>query len=367
MPLEDEINRSSREISTDGYEMSIGELVSLYKDEELIINPEFQRYFRWEISQKTKFIESILLGIPIPAIFVFQTEDGNWELVDGLQRLSTIFEFIGVLKNSEGQPYPPSILEGTKLLPSLAGMRWEQNGDESPWIGRPQQLEIRRARMRVEIIKKGSDAQSKYELFQRLNTGGSSLSEQEIRTCVMLMVNKEFYYWIRRCSEFEDFKDIILQTETAERKQKTIELALRFFVYRNVPYQGGLDVHEYLDDGMVQLASDDKFDMSEEEDIFRATFRILRQSMGTDAFKRYDGTRFLGQFLLSVYEVVAIGVSKNLTSINSMLEEDQRAFINQRVRDLWGDPTFQRNSGAGVRGTTRLANLLLLGEQFFRP
>ena len=69
--------------------MSFGEIMNLYEDGELVISPDFQRLYRWESYQKSKFIESILLGIPLPPIFVFQDDDNTWELVDGLQRLST--------------------------------------------------------------------------------------------------------------------------------------------------------------------------------------------------------------------------------------------------------------------------------------
>jgi len=93
MSLEKEIKKARKEIVSDGYEMSLGEVMNLYKEDELKINPEFQRLFRWDITRKTRFIESILLSIPIPPIFVFQDEDGNWELIDGLQRLSTVLEF----------------------------------------------------------------------------------------------------------------------------------------------------------------------------------------------------------------------------------------------------------------------------------
>jgi len=66
----------------------------------------FQRLFRWEDERKTRFIESLLLGIPIPPIFVFQGENGVWELIDGLQRLSTVFQLSGDLKDADGQPVP---------------------------------------------------------------------------------------------------------------------------------------------------------------------------------------------------------------------------------------------------------------------
>ena len=249
MSLEQEIGNARHEIVTDGYEMSIGELMNLYRDYELIINPNFQRYFVWTESQKTRFIESIILGIPIPPIFVHQNEDGVWELVDGLQRLSTILEFSGELRLADGDIAPPSVLNGTKMLPSLADKTWDSfDGLDSQPIGRAQQLEIKRARMRIEILKKESDPLAKFELFQRLNTGGTQLKPQEVRNVVMLMIDKNFHDWIHSLAHFEDFLKAISLSEQYLQRQMPIELALRFFVYRNVPYQSGLDVHEYLRD-----------------------------------------------------------------------------------------------------------------------
>lgn len=92
MTLQTEIDARRREIHTEGYPMSIGEVVNLYRDDELDIHPEFQRFFRWTPFQKSRFIESLLLGIPIPSVFVNQREDGVWDVVDGLQRLSTTQE-----------------------------------------------------------------------------------------------------------------------------------------------------------------------------------------------------------------------------------------------------------------------------------
>ncbi len=112
MTLEQELSRARKNVVTDGYEMSIGEIVGLYEKEELVINPAFQRYFRWDASRKTKFIESLLLGIPIPPIFVFQTDAGIWELVDGLQRVSTLLEFMGVLKDPLTKSLRPALVLG---------------------------------------------------------------------------------------------------------------------------------------------------------------------------------------------------------------------------------------------------------------
>lgn len=368
MSLESEIEKARKEIVSDGYDMSFGEVINLYRDDELIINPEFQRLFRWGIYQKTRFIESLLLGIPIPPIFVFQNKDGVWELIDGLQRLSTVLEFAGKLKNLKGKNYPLSILEGTKFLPSLTGKAWEpKNSSASNGIGKKLQLAIKRARIRVEILKKESDPQAKYELFQRLNTGGSNLSEQEVRNCIAVMINPSFHSWLIERSSFEPFLSTISQTDPALKKQTGTELVLRFLAFRNVPYEGKLDVHEYLDDALLKMAQNVDFPYIKEKVVFEKTFTIIHEVLGDEAFKKWDGTRFSGMFLQSVFEVMTTGISKNLKAIESLSNVDQKKFIVNRAKELWKDTIFTQNSGAGVRGTTRLLNLIPMAKAFFRP
>src|SRR5882762_8996737 len=125
--LTEEIINAQRHVRTDAYQMSIGEIVSMYDNREIIIDPEFQRLFRWDVGQKSKLIESLLLGIPLPSIFVLETRNSSWELIDGLQRVSTILEFMGKLRGPDGGLLPPSILEATKYLPSLHNAVWERS------------------------------------------------------------------------------------------------------------------------------------------------------------------------------------------------------------------------------------------------
>ena len=109
MSLQDELKERSSKIFRESYQMSIGELINLYRDGEMDIHPEFQRVFRWSEYQKTKLIESIMLNIPIPSIFVSQNDDGVWDVIDGVQRLSTIFQFVGVFKQkNDRSPFLPN-------------------------------------------------------------------------------------------------------------------------------------------------------------------------------------------------------------------------------------------------------------------
>ena len=368
MSLDQEIKVARRTIVTDGYEMSMGELINLYKNEELKIDPVFQRLFRWDESRKTRFIESILLGIPIPPIFVFQDESGIWELVDGLQSVSTLLQFSGNLKNGTGEAIQSLVLSGTKLLPSLEGKRWIASSKKAnDGIGSSLQIDIKRARLRVEILKKESDSQAKFELFQRLNTGGVSLTEQEVRNSIAVMINKEFFDWLVSCSKFEEFVKTTAQTPDAIEAQAGVELVLRFLAFRNIPYSKGLDVHEYLDDALYKLAQPGSLNLASETKVFQNTFRELDLALGESAFKRWDGSTFKGKFLISVFEVMATGVSSNIKAIMKMTQAKRKSHLISRAKDLWNDPVFTSNSGAGVRGTTRLSNLLPLAKQFLKP
>lgn len=360
MSLDEEIKEARQQIVKDGYEMSVGELMSLYREQELIIHPAFQGYFRWDDGQKTKFIESLLLGIPIPPIFVFQTDEGTWELVDGLQRLSTLFEFAGILINSEGKRMPPSILQGTKKLPSLADKSWE-NG-----LTQAQQFNIKRSRIRVEILGKGTNPYTKFELFQRLNESSSMLTEPEIRTCSMVMVNEVFYQWIVKLSNAQPFVSMITQSENAQNKQLPIELTLRFFIQRNIPYQSGLNVHDYLDDGLLKIASgEEKLDFEKEESIFLDTFSLLNNTIGKDIFKRWyeDEKCFKGQFLVSAYQTIAVGVSKHLETIAQL--ENQSKWIQEKIAQLWNHERYSKYLTDSTCGAMQLTQLL--SADFFRP
>ena len=145
------------------------------------------------------------------------------------------------------------------------------------------------------------------------------------------------------------FIKTIKQTESAIEKQANLELLLRYLSFRNVEYKPGLDVHEYLDAALIDIANDKNFDRIKEKRVFEETFELLDSSLGEDAFRRWDGTRFTGKFLMSSFEVLANGVSKNLEAISKLGNVESQNFIIQRAKILWDDPTFQKNSGAGVR------------------
>ncbi|MET4075340.1 DUF262 domain-containing protein [Hymenobacter sp. UYCo722] len=369
MSLQSEIDVKSKEIHTDGYPMSIGELITLYRDGEMDIHPEFQRFFRWSQLQKSKLIESILLGIPIPSIFVSQREDGVWDVIDGLQRLSTILEFVGELKDVEGKKIEASTLTGTEYLPSLEGKLWESDNVKKTFsLG--QKLLLKRAKLDVKIIKSQSDKDAKYELFQRLNTGGSILSYQEIRNCLLVMVNPDFYKWLVKLADYDSFVKCMALSERQIEEQYNLELALRFFVYKNSTLDevsSIKDISEFITKKMLEFSKDKSFSYSKEQVVFEKTFDLLAEIAGDDAFTKYesDRERFVGAFSISAYEVIASGLSKNIKLYYGPRNTKKTDIALEKIKSIWDKPIFKERSGSGMPAARRLPLLIPLGEEVF--
>ena len=368
--LTEEIVSAQRLVKTDAYQMSIGEIVSMYDNREIIIDPEFQRLFRWDIGQKSRLIESLLLGIPLPSIFVFEKENGSWELIDGLQRVSTILEFMGKLRSPDGGLMPPSILEATKYLPSLHNAVWERSEfvfgvppAEQIELDRSHQLSIRRARLGVEILKRPSDNQTKYDLFQRLNAGGTQANAQELRNCIMLMINGEYYRAVKRAAEQQPFQTVVAVTEDQIERQRHMEFAVRFLVHTYVPYDGTLDVEEYMDEGIIQLAG--ASNGAAAEHLINETFGLLNNVAGRDALRRFENGHHIGKIGLVGLEGIAVGVAKNLQAILALPAPQD--FVSDRIRTFWIQPQAENFTSPGLRGTTRIQRTVPFGEAWFRP
>ncbi len=369
MALQNEIDAKRATIHTDGYPMSIGELANLYRDGELDIHPEFQRFFRWSDWQKSRLIESILLGLPIPSIFVSQQKGGVWDVIDGLQRLSTIFATMGILKTPDGLA-PPFALTGTDYLPSLAGKTWNDDEEEDPrYFSQEQKLLIKRAKLDVKIVLRESDESSKYELFQRLNTGGSTLSDQELRNCILIMLNPDFYRWIVQLREDEAFQNCLSLTDRAVDEQYDLELVVRFLVFRLLPedeFRKIGDMGDFLTKRVMKQAQEDNHvDRDQHEAAFKATFGYLSGILASDSFRKYTAERFVGGFLISGFEAIALGIGFNHAAYEEGTVGAEQG--RDKIMRLWSTAVFTQNSGAGIRASTRVSKIIPLARAHFAP
>lgn len=366
MSLIEQINKKRREIKTDGYPMSISEWTSMYENGELDIHPEFQRFYRWTPAQKTGLIESILLGIPLPPIFVSQRDDGVWDVVDGLQRLSTIFQFFGILKDEKGKKVDALELQATKYLPALKNKKWD-DVDSTKSLPKELQLVIKRSKLATSIILKESDESAKYDLFQRLNTGGSELSPQEVRNCVLVMINKVFFEWLKALPLSESFIATTALSDRPLEQAYDTELALRFVLLSQIQeseIKSIGDVGDFLTDTMTAVSQDKRFKRVPVKKLFDQTFDVLYETLSDDSFKRYNFKkgRHEGGFLLSLFEVVALGVAFNINEGTLCDLTD----IPERARSVWKNKAFTEWASSGVNASRRLPRLIPFGRNLFK-
>ncbi|BCZ27934.1 hypothetical protein EUBC25_20210 [Claveliimonas bilis] len=352
--LMDELAKERKNIKTDSYDMSIGEIISLYQEGDLKLNPAYQRLYRWDTDHKVRFIESILIGIPIPEIFVAQKEDGKWDIVDGVQRISTLLQLVGKLPG-----YEPLKLEGTKYLPSLSGMTWETMPNDAKRL-------LKRARIGVNIILTENSIESQYELFQRLNTGGVSLESQEIRNCLIIMLDASYYEKINTLKDYEHFKDCLTLSEDKYKVEYHMELIIRYLIAKRnkVNYKNYNPTTEkltdFLDHETSLLIADEEFNIDEEIELFKTTFDLLAKKLGKDTFKKYNNEKkcFEGAFSNASYEAILVGVAENIEKLQSI-------DLKKCIEKMYDEEKFLTYSARGVRVINRFKSLNEFSREYF--
>lgn len=372
--LQEEIEKRSREIHTDRYSMAINEALSMYENSDLEIHPEFQRIFRWSIQQQSRLIESVFLGIPIPPIFVAARKDGVWDVVDGVQRLSTLFRFMGTLRNAEGEIDEPEPLIAGDYLESLEGVVWNDSVVAAPqvdltYLSEAQQRFFKRARLDFQIVEHTSDEQAKFDLFQRLNSG-AHLSEQEARNCLAVMLDPSFFRWLQQLALHSSFSQTVSISERQEEEAYGVELALRYLsivTAERSDLSGLSDVSEFLTSRMRGFIESSDFDRSFERDRFIDIFSWLNDALGESAFKRWDPAKnkFSGRFTVSAFEAVTAGLGLNYEQWKQLESGPRSALLQQRVRAVWGDETFQKRTGAGKSADLRIPYMFEVGQKVF--
>ncbi|MBE0470893.1 MAG: DUF262 domain-containing protein [Methyloprofundus sp.] len=357
MKLTDQIEQNKRKIATDAYPMSIGEVVSLYVAGEIDIHPEFQRIYRWDTAQKSSLIESILLGIPLPSFFVSQRDDGIWDLVDGLQRLATILSFIGVYKDEDEKTAEPLKLEKTKYLNGLKDVVWDKKFGENA-LPIEIQRDFKRYKIDFKIIKKESDHNAKYDLFQRLNTGGTALEGQEVRNCLLIMVNKDAYDFI---TELACDPNFILCTPLTDRQVDESyrnELVLRFFVYLNmIKNDVNVDygnVDSFLSEQMITIFNKDSgFDYPSSKSIFTEVFQYLSSAYGEDSFRKKEEGAHRGAFVLSRFEWIC-----SYILAHKIIGCDPFKHLEKAIDELSTNSEFLESTKRGTGSLSRTKKLI---------
>jgi hypothetical protein len=345
--VEQKLEQTRNSLSTDRLDMSFGEIMSMFEREEIIIDPDFQRLFRWDTYQKTRFIESILVGIPIPPIFVAEDKDGKWELVDGLQRISTVFSFFGILRKLPDKNN--WILGKGDLVEELEYLGCKD-------LPLKYQLNIKRASCRIEIIKWNSVFDMRYELFNRLNTGGSELTDQEIRNCIFRGVSKDFNIFLRKCAENVDFINLIQPTERQLDQLYMDELVLRFCSLIDSNGEISENISHHMTSYMKAAVRNSSI-IPILEEAFLNTIKILKP-IGRDVFRGSNAV-----LSTSLFDCVMLGIGKNYKHY----EKERTDIIIGKIDRLKQSESFKKSSGSASASKSRILKRVEVAEEFFKP
>lgn len=350
--LLNELDERSSQIRFEVIDFSAGELVRLHEDGEIQIQPAFQRMFRWSQAQQSRLIESMLLGLPVPQIVLFQRADGVLELIDGLQRVSSLIRFISgktPLAAAEEQPQN-TILDGCDVLTSL-------NGKVYADLPSVLQLELRRKSLRAIVIRRTNDPSLRYEMFKRLNAGGSSAEPHEVRNASLRIVGEvgeRFLDFLGRCSEYPAFQEITdTLSDTAKNRLGRQELVLRFFALKNAIdiYKG--NISDWLDNySEAVVKGEAKFDYATEEPLFEEYFDILNEKLGTEAFLKHKNGRALGGLAPAYFDAVTMGLLPLRARLATATTDRCKEFLNIAVGHENDD--FRENVGPGANAVPRL-------------
>lgn len=345
----DDIDDQITMVRTQSLDLSFNELADMYGNDELVIDPEFQRMFRWSTGAQSRFIESLVLELPLPPIFLIERENRVYELIDGLQRISSYLHFRGVLV-MDGALRPPLELQDCDIVKSL-------NGLTADTIPRSLSIKLKRAFVRAEILRKESDPRLRYHMFKRLNTGGEILAPQEVRNATIRLLDTKFNDLLIKLSQDPAFSRTIdaVSSNQIDRKFDQ-ELVLRFFAFKNARERYRHEIGDFLTDYMEEVSdpeSESSFDYEEEEKVFLKTFAILdkiasRLEMGGRIFGSVvrGGSEPRGQFSVYHFEGITMGLQEVLSKTNEM-DSSHIAALAEAVEEGKTDPAFIDYTGPG--------------------
>ena len=332
-PLKEEIESieappSKRKVYTDQGDPEVESLHGKYKRGKLIIQPDFQRHFVWDAQKSSRLIESALLDIPLPVIYLSEEKDGNEYVIDGQQRLTAFFSFIDS-KFPDGKDFK---LSGLKVITELNKKSYKELKDKL-------QDKIRYCKIRTITFRRESEPDLKFEIFERLNTGAVSLNDQELRNCIYRGTYNKL---LKELSKDTDFM-YLLGLKTPDKRMKDVGLVLRFAAFYHFTYLNYKPpIRKFLSNDMEEYQFISEGKVIELKYAFKNANAIIKSLLGDHAFKRFykgndknpNGYWEPKKFNASLYDILMNSFSKeDKNKVYQNLDSIREALINLMTTD----------------------------------
>jgi hypothetical protein len=305
-----DIPKEERILRTQAYDKSVSDVIAMINNVDIVLNPEYQRNYVWDNKRASLLIESFLLNVPIPVVYVSEDDDSKWTVVDGLQRLESLRRFFA----NEFK------LRGLEVLNDLNGAQYSTLNPKAARI-------LRNGILRIILIFKESHPDIKYEIFIRLNRGSIKLTEQELRNC---LYRGQFNELLKELRENPNFLEM-LGLSKPHKRMMDASLVLRYFTIAEAYDSSNNGLFESYQ-GKV-LSSMNKFmelkkKISQEEiEVFKKRFNDTVEKVysvfGTNAFRKFDATGSLESPRLNRAIMDMVMVSFEYFSKSKLLDHKQ--------------------------------------------
>jgi len=310
-------------------------------NDEINLKPEFQRDFVWDIVRASLFIDSLIIGLPIPSIFLGKSkEDENFMVIDGQQRLKSAYYYM--TGNFEVNNVPTIF-----ALKGLKNRDWD--GKSYAELDDKFRKRIRNAVINTTIIE-DIDTKPKvvHDLFHRLNTGGMPLTDQEIRNCVYSGVFNKLLMVLNNNKNWRK----LLGTEIPDKRLRDVELVLRFIALFSSLEKYKPSMKLFLSDFQEEYKDDRDFSEAI-KGIFEITVNIIVENIGESAFKtsRSINKSICDSIMVSIAQIISSG--KEIVDIRSNYER------------LIVDELYVRYTQSGVTTETNVKGRIDLARNYF--
>ncbi len=337
-----ELPISQREVLTRPADPQVCALHSKAKKGKLILQPDFQRQFVWDRKKASRLIESVLLRVPLPIIYLSEQPDGKEYVIDGQQRLTSLFSFIDG-KFPDGEPF------------KLTGLTAYSELNKKPFLDLSEELQDRISdyTLRTVTLLRQSDDNLKFEIFERLNTGSEPLNDMELRNCVY---RGSYNRLLKEMATDPDFRTLLGLTKP-DKRMKDIELTLRFAAFYHSTYlKYTSPMKRFFNEDMKSHQEINPVDAAKLKAAFKNALQIIKSLLGSqNAFKRYyagdsrnpNGHWEPQKFNASIYDVL-LGVfcDKDKNQVMAALDTLREGWVDLMASNADFKESIERSTSS---------------------
>jgi hypothetical protein len=306
---------------------------------KIVIQPDFQRNQVWNHIQKSKFIESVLLSFPLPPIYLNETKDSKYVVIDGLQRTTTLKEFYyGNLK-----------LDKLEALPKYNGFIFKD-------LPETLQSKFEDKKLTIFTLKPSTPMVVIYDLFNRINTGGTQLNKQEVRNCIFIGKSTQL---LKELSEKSYFKKAIADA-VSDKRMKDREVVLRYIAFRwfNYKEEYNNSMSDYIESAMRKINKMEDDEINQIKVDFKKVMRFSLSIWENRNF-RIPTEKSRGQINIAVLETVC----NYLSYQNNDFIEKNKAIIKTNYTTLINDTIYRDAVTRSTANKTKVLDRFRLAHE----